>query len=160
MTIFNYNKTVSIFISVLVISIYFSYYTQILSKIPCEQEISSKILSNFIHTNSIHLILNLIGLHLVSELETKIGSLNFFTLVIFITIILSLFEYVLKNKCSIGISGVLYGLIAYQMFKFKNIDYNLIYILIFLFLFSNDSYISHTGHLLGFISGLLATYLL
>jgi membrane associated rhomboid family serine protease len=100
------------------------------------------------------------GIYFLSELETQIGSSNFFTLVILITIILSLFEYTVKTGCSIGISGVLYGLVAYKMFKFKNIDYNIIYTLILLFLFSGDSKISHTGHLLGFIAGLTATYLL
>ncbi len=156
MKIIKYNKTISIFISM----IYFLYNSNILTVIPCDQEFSSKLLSNFIHTNSIHLISNLMGIYFLSEIETQIGSSNFFTLVILITIILSLFEYTVKTGCSIGISGVLYGLVAYKMFKFKNIDYNIIYTLILLFLFSGDSKISHTGHLLGFIAGLTATYLL
>ena len=99
-------------------------------------------------------------LYFISELETQIGSSNFLTLVILITLILSIFESVVKNECSIGISGVLYGLVAYEMFKFKNIDYNVIYTLVLLFLFSSNSKISHIGHLLGFIAGLTATYLL
>ena len=100
------------------------------------------------------------GIYFISELEIKIGSSNFLTLVILITVILSIFEYAVKSGCSIGISGVLYGLVAYEMFKFKNVDYNVLFTLVLLFLFSGDSKISHTGHLLGFIAGLTATYLL
>ena len=155
-----YNKTISIFISISITLIYFLYNSNILTTIPCDQDFSSKLLSNFIHTNSVHLISNLMGLYLISELENRIGSSNFSILVILITIILSLFEYTVKSGCSIGISGVLYGLVAYEMFKFKNIDYNIVLTLILLFLFSGNSKISHTGHLLGFIAGLTATYLL
>ena len=158
--IINYNKTISIFISIILSLIYFFYNSKILKTIPCNKELSSKFLCNFIHTNHVHLIANLLGLYFISELETQIGSSNFLTLVILITLILSIFESVVKNECSIGISGVLYGLVAYEMFKFKNIDYNVIYTLVLLFLFSSNSKISHIGHLLGFIAGLTATYLL
>lgn len=160
MKIIKYNKTISIFISIVLSLTYFLYNSNILTTIPCDQDFSSKLLSNFIHTNSVHLISNLMGIYFISELETKIGSSNFLTLVILITVILSIFEYTVKSGCSIGISGVLYGLVAYEMFKFKNVDYNVLFTLVLLFLFSGDSKISHTGHLLGFIAGLTATYLL
>ena len=132
----------------------------IISGIPCEQDISSKILANFIHTDFMHLISNLSGLYLISELESRLGSKQFLKIFVLITIILSLLEYCLKTKCSIGISGVLYGLVAYEMFKLKNIDLSVISTLVILFLFSGKSKISHTGHLLGFISGLVVTVLL
>ena len=160
MKIIKYNKNISIFISILLSLTYFLYNSNILTTIPCDQDFSSKLLSNFIHTNSVHLISNLMGIYFISELEIKIGSSNFLTLVILITVILSIFEYAVKSGCSIGISGVLYGLVAYEMFKFKNVDYNVLFTLVLLFLFSGDSKISHTGHLLGFIAGLTATYLL
>ena len=160
MKIIKYNKTISIFISIILSLIYFLYNSRTFTIIPCDQEFSSKFLSNFIHTNSIHLISNLLGLYFISELENQIGSSNFLNLVILISLIMSFFETIFKSGCSIGFSGILYGLVAYEMFKFKNIDYNVIYTLILLFLFSGNSKISHTGHLLGFISGLISTCLL
>ena len=154
------NKTISIFIAGVISLIYFLYNENILTTIPCDQTFSSKFLSNFFHINFFHLILNLVGLYLLSDLEQQIGSSKFVILFFLILIISSSFEYILQTGCSIGISGVLYGLVAYEMFKIKNIDYNVILTLVLLFLFSNNSKISHTGHLLGFISGLLATILL
>jgi len=156
----NNDKTISIFISMIILITYSSYHLNIINEIPCEQDITSKILANFIHTDFMHLISNLSSLYLISELEYNIGSKHFFKIFFLITTILSLLEYSLKTKCSVGISGVLYGLVAYEMFKFKNVDLNIISTLIILFIFSGKSKISHTGHLLGFISGLTVTVLI
>lgn len=156
----NNEKTMSILISTIILIIYLFYNLNIINTIPCNQDISSKILANFIHIDFMHLISNLSGLYLLSKLEYQVGSKNFLKIFFLITIVLSLLEYSLKTKCSIGISGVIYGLVAYEMFKFKNIDLNIISTLVILFLFSGKSKISHTGHLLGFISGLSVTVLI
>jgi membrane associated rhomboid family serine protease len=154
------NKIISIFIVIIISTIYLLFTTGYFASLPCDGNFLSKVSSNFVHVDFIHLASNVVGLYFISELEPQIGSEKFLQLFVVLNIFLGLIEsYFYKDKCSIGISGVLYGLIAYEMFKFKKIDYNIIIALIFLFLFSGDSKISHSGHLIGFLAGFLAVYI-
>ena len=152
------NKNISFFLSIILTVVYLSYSANILNSLYCKDTIPAKIVSNYIHINLVHLLSNLVGLYFLSEIEEKIGSHKFLILILFLTLSLSACEYIFfKSKCSIGISGILYGLVAYEMFKFKDIDYNVIGALVTLFLFGGNSKISHSGHLLGFIVGVIST---
>jgi membrane associated rhomboid family serine protease len=147
-------KISSIVIGIFLILIYIGYNTGYLVKIPCENTITSKFFSNFVHIDSIHLLLNLLGLFIISNFEKEIGSKKFITLVLSLIIIITIVEKMFLKKCSIGFSGVLYGIFAYQMMYEKNVDYQMLIALILLFLFSTDTKISHETHVIGFFSGL------
>lgn len=147
-------KISSIVIGIFLILIYIGYNTGYFIKIPCDNTITSKFLSNFVHIDSIHLLLNLLGLFIISNFEKEIGSKKFLTLVLSLIIILTIIEKMFFKKCSIGFSAVLFGIFAYQMMYENNIDYQMLIVLILLFLFSTDTKISHSSHIVGFFSGL------
>jgi membrane associated rhomboid family serine protease len=147
-------KISSIVIGIFLILIYLGYNIGYLVKIPCENTITSKFLSNFVHIDSIHLLLNLLGLFIISNFEKEIGTKKFVILVSSLTIVLTIIDKIFLKKCSIGFSGVLYGIFAYQMMYEKNVDYQMLIVLVLMFLFSTDTKISHTSHIFGFFSGL------
>lgn len=155
-----HRKKSSIIIGVFLFLVYIGYYTKYLTNIPCDSTLVSKFCSNFVHIDSIHLILNLLGLFIISNLEKEIGTKKFISVVISISVLLSILETFLHQKCSIGFSGVLYGLFAYEMMYNKYVDYDLLLTLILMFLFSTDTKISHTGHALGFFAGFLVSLII
>ena len=108
-------KKSSLLIGIFLILIYIGYNTEYFIKIPCENTITSKFLSNFVHVDSIHLLLNLLGLYIISNFEKEIGSKKFLTIVLSLVVMLTILEKMFLKKCSIGFSGVLYGLFAYEM---------------------------------------------
>ena len=74
-------------------------------------------MSNFVHVDAAHLISNLYALYAISRVEEKMGFKPFIWLIVFLLSFNTLVHYMLRSvfkdmKCSIGFSGILFGLIT------------------------------------------------
>jgi membrane associated rhomboid family serine protease len=109
---------------------------------------------------------NLYAIYAISRVERKLGTKKFIYLTIFILIINTILETIAKSlkpslPCSIGFSGVLFGIMTYELVSEKDLD---IYILSSIAIMlaapsmknNNVSLISHAiGAFTGIIGGLL-----
>lgn len=160
------NNPISAFIATVVIVIFSLYTTNAIKTIPCEKNMIDNFKSTFVHVDCIHLMSNLYALYALSRVERELGFKKFFFLIIFLVCVNTAFEtgvHKLTNKipCSIGFSGVLFGIMTYEIITHKGIDsYILSSILVIVILpslqFKN---VSLSGHLLGVISGVLSALL-
>lgn len=149
-------------ISIIIIIIYLLYFINIFKSYPCGKDMVSNMLSNFIHNEPVHLISNLYGLYVLTRVEEKVGSLNFIYIVLIILIMNSIFETIFHRlfnlSCSIGFSGIIYGIFAWEIVSgFKEFDWTLLSAIIFdifsvLFL---KKKIGLINHFIGIISGLI-----
>jgi membrane associated rhomboid family serine protease len=157
----------SLSVSLIIIIIYALYKTTIFKNVPCNNDIVSILSSNFIHTDGAHLIANLYGMYAVSNIETSIGTENFVWLFVFILAFSTLFEYIIRQtfdtKCSIGISGILMGLLTWNIIISNKVNgkHNLESIIAIVVLVGYPSIkcknTSFVGHLVGSLAGFVAT---
>jgi len=131
----------------------------------CVDGITNSIVRNFYHVDSPHLYINLLTFTVLSRIETQIGSIKYLMLLISI-IISSVLDFVVNSifslKCSIGFSGVLFGLLAWKMITRHEFSP---YILILLAInvispTIKNPQASLTGHGIGALAGIGAAYLL
>lgn len=149
------------FLFVFLVVIFSMYFTSALKTIPCEKNMVSVLYSNFIHTDFYHLASNLFGLYSLTDVEIRLGSKKFLTLILFLLLFTSLLEIILyriiKTPCSIGFSGILYGVFTFEMIsKDKYVDYKILGSIILNIMFSKimNSKSSLYGHIIGVISGI------
>ena len=155
------NCPVCSFLFVVLIIIFSMYFTSALKTIPCEKNMVNVLYSNFIHTDFYHLAANLFGLYSLTDVEIRLGSKKFLTLILFLILFTSLLEIILyrliKTPCSIGFSGILYGVFTFEVIsKHKYVDYKILGAIILNIMFSKimDSKSSLYGHIIGVISGI------
>ena len=124
------NNPVTSFLSVVIIILFSLYYTSILKTIPCEKDMRSIFMSQFIHVDFFHLLANLYGFYSMSRVELTLGPKKFFVLMIFLLLFNTLFEFILhrliQTPCSIGISGILYGIVTFELLTKNVVEYNVI----------------------------------
>lgn len=151
------------FISVLIITIFSLYLTNAIKTIPCEKDMISIFMSQFIHTDFLHLVSNLYGIYSLSRIENKYGPKKFFILLIFLLFINTAAETVLhkiiNSPCSIGFSGILYGVLTFETVCDKNdLDYVLLGSIITNMFVTKifKSNISLQGHVIGAITGIIS----
>ena len=152
------DRPVSIFIA-LFLMLMFRQRTQI----PCENNLISNSVRDFIHADSYHLLINLFGLYYISDLETKIGSQNYFILILDMILLSSIIKYFVKlyfnTKCSIGFSGVILGAITYNILLQKgSFGIKPILFLILVSIFPSRQNVSISGHLIGIASGVISFF--
>ena len=159
------NPVCSLFITILII-IFSLYFTNIIKNFTCNKNLVSTFYSNFVHIDHNHLISNIVTFYSLSTIESKMGSKNFFYLIVsclfFNTILETYLHHINKNlKCSIGISGLLISIIVFDSFIYKEINSYLIISLFMLVFYTPIKYecISIYGHFIGFISGLICVIL-
>ena len=160
----NFNQyPVCSFISVVIITIFSLYFTNALKTIPCGKDMQSVFISQFIHVDFLHLVSNVYGLYTLSTVEQKYGPKFFFSLIFFLltinALLESLFHKFFDTPCSIGFSGILYGVLTFDTVCDKNnIDYVLLGS-IFTNMFVTKifkSNISLQGHIVGAITGIIS----
>jgi len=159
----HHNK-VSILLIVLIIVIYSLYQTRIVSKIPCEKNLTETFIGNFVHISPLHLLSNIYGLYAVSLVEKRLGTKKFCMLISFILILNTLIETlerrILNTSCSIGISGLLFGIFSYELLQKDNVQPILISSLLLSVITDSNKNASIAGHLTGIISGIAASIFL
>jgi len=156
--------SVSSFIAISIIVIYLLFTTNIISEIPCGTSIHNIFMSNFVHIDTAHLISNLYALYAISRVEEKMGLKPFIWLIVFLLSFNTLVEYMLRNvikdmKCSIGFSGILFGLITWELLTNRKLDVQLIIAIVISVItpsISNKK-VSLSGHAIGALSGVIGS---
>jgi membrane associated rhomboid family serine protease len=157
---------VSTSIAALLITIYFSYSFGSMTYIPCNNDVFSNFLCSFIHIDATHLIYNLYAVFALSRVEMILGSRQFLNLIFFILIMNSIFETILKHfihsiNCSIGFSGVLFGILFWEIISNNGLDIFILSSIIPLILIPSflDKNTSLSSHFIGLLTGTISGYI-
>ena len=119
------------FIALSLILIFILFNAQVINAIPCGDGIHDVFMSNFVHIDMTHLISNLFALYALSRVEKEMGFKPFIWLFIFLLIFNTLAEFIAKKiwkdmTCSIGFSGVLFGMMSWELLVKKKFDWTLL----------------------------------
>ena len=157
---------VSVFLAVSVIIIFSLYFTNLIKSIPCEKSLGTIFVNNFIHIDIYHLMGNLLGLYSLSRIERALGAKKFIILISSILIIASILEIITYRifpsiPCGIGISGLLFGLITWELVIIKKLDFTLVLSIIFTIIIPSlkSKNVSLLGHISGIIAGIIISLL-
>lgn len=160
MKIWKTELTFTIFISIIVI--YILYHMNIIKKIPCSSSFVNIFIRNFIHINTVHLLSNLAGLIILYKIESSLGSNKFlfiFSSILLVNTIIEwlLYKYVKDMKCSIGLSGILFGFIVFELMNLSQCKFTALLALVGALLLPSlkDSNVSIIGHLTGVFAGVI-----
>jgi membrane associated rhomboid family serine protease len=161
-----FERKVSIILSIIVCIVFIIYKIPLVKNLPCDRNIVSTFATNFVHTDYYHLIANLYGLFAFSKIEDDIGSKNFAILVSLILVITSVIESYVKQifnlNCSIGISGLIFGLFGYDLTSRQDFDFFILssITIIFLRISAESKHVSFYGHVIGLLVGIVLGFLL
>jgi membrane associated rhomboid family serine protease len=154
---------ISVFISLSIIIIFLLFNAKVLTSIPCGKSIHDVFLGNFIHVDPTHLISNMYALYTISRVEQEMGFTPFIYLLIFLLIVNTLLEFYIRSiwkdiPCSIGFSGILFGLFTWELVSNKKVDAEMLIAIIIMVVgpSMNHKNISISGHFIGAISGVIA----
>ncbi|HRN71328.1 MAG TPA: rhomboid family intramembrane serine protease [Candidatus Woesebacteria bacterium] len=132
----------------------------------CQPNFFNSISRTFLHANLAHLTGNVVSLQQIgSILILSYGNTLFAKVTILITVLEIFTDYFLTRyfqiNCSIGYSGVIFGLLTYLLITTRVPLNQLGIILAFQLLpgFLSPG-ISNFGHMLGILNGVIASYLL
>ena len=158
---------VSVFLAVSLTVIFSLYLTTLIKTIPCQKNIMSSFLSNFIHTDITHLMVNLFALYSLARVERDLGPKKFIKLLIFLLILNTIIETITYKifptiKCSIGFSSVLFGIMTYELLTSKKLDFMLLISIIGTVILPSlkNQNVSLVGHSIGAASGVIGGLLI
>lgn len=147
-------------LAVSIIVIFSLYATTALKTLPCEKDLLSVFYGNFVHIEFPHLMANLLALYALSRVEVTIGAKKFVTLVIFLLIFISLVQVVIHRiwktvPCTIGFSGVLFGVAAWELVANQEVDLVLFFTIAAMVVLPSltDKRVSLVGHTVGAVAG-------
>lgn len=151
---------VTVFLAVSIVIVFSLYVTTWIKIVPCGKDIMSIFTSNFVHLDPYHLMSNLFALYALSRVEQQIGAKKFIGLIIFL-LIFTTFVEVLVHKiytqipCSIGFSGVLFGIMAWELVTNRELDLILVLAIIIMVAVPSiqSEKVSLLGHAVGAIGG-------
>jgi len=133
----------------------------------CEKNFVNSFFRNFVHGNFTHLLVNVYALFALSRIERQYGSQAFVKLVLLITVLMTVLDFSLVSvipdlACSIGFSGILFGLIAFEVMEKHKLSWYSILFLIYSVLYPSikNKRASLVGHATGALAGGIASYLL
>jgi len=159
---------VSKYLAVSIIIVFMLYTLNILKEIPCQNDMVGSMKSHFIHLEPMHIFSNLLALYALSRVENEMKSKKFLLLVAFIIVFSSVLEIAVRRiipsiPCSIGFSGVLFGVMTWEMLCKKKIDLYLLASIIVMIATPSmtqkatgvSSNVSLVGHAIGAFAGAL-----
>lgn len=156
------NIPVSVSIAILIVIIFSLYLTKAIQTLPCGKNLISIFYSNFVHTRISHLAVNIFAIYALSVIEKDIGPRRFLGLIIFLLVFNTITEFILRKifhsiPCSIGFSGILFGISAWELVTTKEFDLLLILSIMAMVLVPSieDSRASLMGHAVGALSGVI-----
>lgn len=139
------------------------YYTKVLNYVPCDVSFNEQLYRTFIHIDMFHLLINLYAYNtLITKLNSYMSHGNIFGLLIMIIvidwIIGYLYNYYYDSACSIGFSGILFGLLAWDYLYHDDFNSNTIIMILISSIYPslNNAKSSLSGHIIGSLSGLIA----
>jgi len=157
---------VSVFIAVSIVVIFSLYASTAIKTIPCGKDVMSMFYSHFVHIDLYHLLSNLFALYALSRVEIAIGGKQFTALIVFLLLFLVVVESIGHKifpglPCSIGFSGVLFGIAAWEMITNKGFDWLVILSLIVMIAGPTikNPKVSLLGHSVGAMAGVVAALL-
>jgi len=118
---------VSSMLAVSIVIVFVLYLMTIIKTIPCGDSVLSSFCSNFVHVDIYHLLANLVALYALTRVERDIGVKHFSFLILFLLIFTSIMEVIAHKlfpsmPCSIGLSGILFGIMAWELTTKKGLD--------------------------------------
>jgi len=153
---------ISTFIAISLIIVYLLFTAKLITSLPCGTGIHHIFMSNFVHVDTVHLVSNLFALYAISRVEEEMGFQPFIWLVIFLFAFNTLAEYIARMiwkdmKCSIGFSGILFGLMTWELITTRKIDIELLLAIVVTVVAPSigNKKVSLTGHTIGAVSGVL-----
>ena len=156
------NVPVSTMLAVVIVVVFSLYITTAIKTIPCGNDVMSSFYANFVHIDPQHLILNLYALYALSRVEEKIGSKQFIALIVFSlvfnTVVESAIHRWLNTPCSIGFSGVLFGILTWELITTRKMDLYLLAAVVAMVAAPSmiDKNVSLVGHAVGAASGIIS----
>ena len=152
------------FIMVSLLIIFSLYFVNIIKSVPCDKDMGSVFVSNFIHTDIFHIFSNAFSLYSLSVIEERLGSETFIKFIIFFiasnTILETLLHKLIEVPCSIGFSGVLCSMMSFELVAKNILDTNILLSLLFNIGLTiskgKESKVSIYGHAIGIFSGIIA----
>jgi membrane associated rhomboid family serine protease len=147
---------VTVCLSVVLVCVYLAYYFKAWAKIPCGNDFLSIVASQFVHISLLHLAANLFSLWYMAMIERRLGIVKFLALVVSITLLSSIIDTLIgKRRCSIGFSGVLFGLFAWSVLTMPGFKWYNLGLVAVMLLANTGPNISLRGHAIGAISGVI-----
>lgn len=147
---------VTVCLSVVLVCVYFAYYLKAWSKIPCGNDFLSILASQFVHISLLHLASNLFSLWYMAMIERQLGIGKFLALVASIALLSTLIDTLIgKRKCSIGFSGILFGLFAWSVLTMPGFKWYNLGLVAVMLLANTGPNISLRGHAIGAVSGII-----
>jgi len=154
------------FIATSIIVVFLLFYFKLISSVKCTKSIDTIIINNFVHVDFLHLLSNLYALYSISRVEKDMGIKSFVGLLVFLLIINSLAEFFIQfiwkdSPCTIGFSGILFGLFTWELTYKNKIDSQLILAIILMVIQPSlhNEKVSLSGHIIGAVSGIIAGFL-
>ena len=153
-------------IIMILITMFFLVQKGVITHVSCKQTIENIFQRNFMHANLEHLVSNIMVLFILSQIETQIGSVEYLKVMTAILVASVLAEFVANNcfkiPCSVGFSGVLFGLTAWELFNNDRIHYINIVVVVALIVLPamSDKNSSIAGHLIGALAGVLVAQII
>jgi membrane associated rhomboid family serine protease len=125
-----------------------------------------QVIHSMLHGNLFHLFVNILTFIQLYRLEQMLGARNYFVLIIIILILSSLLYWVLNKflygsevVCSVGFSGVLFGLLVWSRMMLGGGSFDLkelaLWFAVLVIPVLQNPQISLLGHLSGLIVGVL-----
>jgi len=153
---------VSLFLAVSIVVVFALYVTTSIKTIPCGKDILSSFYNNFVHIEPYHLMANLFALYALARVERDIGPKRFGFLIVFLLLFTSIAE-VIGHKlfsnlpCSIGFSGILFGVMAWELTTKKDFDIFIVLSIVGIVVTPSmqDPKASLVGHAVGAIAGII-----
>lgn len=152
------NRSVSIYLAIIIVLIYILYSFNILKSISCSRNLTSTFLRNFVHINPYHLVMNLIALYVLSRVEKDIGAKKFIKLILLLLILNTIAETIIYKftdiQCAIGFSSILSGIMTWEIMNQHKLNWLLIFTMIIMPSVQNLKS-SAISHVIGAISGII-----
>ncbi len=154
-------------LATVIVIIFSLYFTTLVKTIPCGSGIMDRFYSNFVHTTIPHMVGNLVGLYALARVEKDMGSKKFALLIAYLLIFNTLAEVALhtlvpSTPCSIGFSGILFGILIWELITHKGVDKTILASILLITVFptiAKGDKVSLEGHLIGSISGVVGALL-
>lgn len=143
---------VSVFIAISMIVVFLLINAKVIVSLPCGKGIHEVMMSNFVHADAMHLVSNLYALYAISRVEQDMGFMSFIWLLIFLVVINTLAQFadhsIWKDlPCSIGFSGILFGLFTWELVSKKvNVELHLAIVIMVVGPSIQNKKVSLSGH--------------
>ena len=146
-------------------AIAFSAILVLQPSLPCDKTFVDAIQRPAFHGSWGHLAVNLFAFYaLTQSIQPRIGTVKYIMLIGFLWLVTSIMDLFFAKNCSIGFSGVVLGLLVWDLFDKGQLKWDLAAMaslaLIWIQpLVQGQQQVSMAGHFYGIVAGLMAVFL-